>query len=79
MVGCIPEVLTLLLTPILTLLHGVCQITMQVLYDIWQLTYIYFNMGVKRSVKNSGMQRGVESNSNKSFIFILYYRSGQPK
>ena len=65
MVGCIPEVLTLLLTPILTLLHGVCQSTMHVIYDInviydiydiWHLTYIYFNMGVKRSVRNSGMQ-----------------------
>ena len=43
----------------LLLLHGVCQSTMHVIYDIyniWHLTYISFNMGVNRSVRNSGMQ-----------------------
>ena len=69
MVGCIPEVLSLLLTPILTMYA--CQMpdvidvrnVIYVIYDIYDmygaLTYticIYVNMGVKRSIRTSGMQ-----------------------
>ena len=70
MVVCIPEVLTLLLTPILTYIHmGYDRATymsyMSVMsfmtYKcIWHLSfgmYIYFNMGVKSSVWTSGMKQ----------------------
>ena len=44
MVDCIPEVLTLLLTPILACIHMV--------FDL----HTYVNMGVKRSVRNAANQ-----------------------
>ena len=65
-VGCIPEVLTLHLTPILKYIFmsnarcHICHICH--IWQIWHLchlafdTHIYVNMGVKRSVRTSGTQ-----------------------
>ena len=68
MIGCIPEVL--LLTPILTYVcmsepDGIdVRTVIYVIYDIYEmygaLTYticMYVNMGVKRSVRTSGIQQ----------------------
>ena len=68
-VCCIPEALTLLLTPILKyicMLNDRCHIRKYVINDIydisdmWHLAFgmcMYFNMGVKWSVRTSGMQQ----------------------
>ena len=64
MVGFIPEVLTILLTPILKYICKSNVIYVKyVKYDIYDmygaLTYticMYVNMGVKRSVRTSGLQ-----------------------
>ena len=69
MVGCIPEVLALLLTPKLKYMcmsnarYHICQIWHIWYYDIYEmygkLTYticMYVNIGVKRSIMTSGMQ-----------------------
>ena len=63
MVGYIPEVLMLLLTPILTYIHMVYvkapHISYMLSWHIWHLAFdihIYVNIGVKRSVRTSGMQ-----------------------
>ena len=79
MVGYIPEVLTLLLTPIL---NYICMSTVNVIYVIYDiynmygaLTYtkcMYVNMGVKRSVRTSGMQPTILGSKTEISCLLIF-------